>query len=165
LYRLSSSLVSAFCSARFFVFSFLSHKKTKFCSSGKIDFEIFLFDYTHISNEFFGVDCQIGGQDQFSFDYFVHCSFTIFCCKGWLNRIYRPVDKRKISFRENSQRLSTCRTSMHRTTTYVKNKSNVISRIHAQTNQSTALPWPLRVNISGAIYSIVPQNVFVCPPS
>jgi hypothetical protein len=26
-------------------------------------------------------------------------------------------------------------------------------------HQSTALPWPLRVNISGAMYSIVPQKL------
>ena len=53
-------------------------------------------------------------------------------------------------------------------TNMVVSKNGVIPtnnsyNIHPNAHQSTGLPWPLFKNISGAIYSGVPHNVYVFP--
>ena len=80
---------------------------------------------------------------------------------GWKRRIEWVSEER---CRSLPSRL-TCRTSEHRTTTCKQKSSGCEPGVGSETNQSTDLPWPLRVRISGAMYSMVPQNVLVCPPS
>ena len=41
---------------------------------------------THTSNELSGVNGQIGGQDQFGFDNFIHRPFSVVGCEGRLNQ-------------------------------------------------------------------------------
>jgi len=50
---------------------------------------------TYISNKFSSIIRQIAGQNQFSFDNFLHSSFSIIGCERWLNQIINISKERE----------------------------------------------------------------------